>query len=62
MIRPLIPFFLLIAAPSAWTQSTWFVPDDFSTIQGAIDGSANGDTVIVRDGTWVETINFKEPV
>jgi hypothetical protein len=31
---------------------------DYSNIQSAIDGSGNGDTVIVRDGTYVENIDF----
>ena len=49
---------LALLPASAWGQSTWFVPDDFSTIQAGIDGAANGDTVIVRDGTYFELINF----
>ncbi len=38
--------------------ATIYVPDDHSTIQGAIDASANGDIVIVRPGTYVENIDF----
>jgi hypothetical protein len=34
------------------------VPADFSTIQGGINGSNNGDTVLVQPGTYVENINF----
>jgi len=35
-----------------------YVPDDFQTIQGAIDNSVNGDSVLVRSGIYVENINF----
>jgi parallel beta-helix repeat protein/predicted outer membrane repeat protein len=31
---------------------------DYTHIQSAIDGSVNGDSVIVRDGTYFEHINF----
>jgi len=33
------------------------VPDDFSTIQAALDGVVDGDTVIVRDGTYSGAAN-----
>jgi len=55
---PLILTLLALLPASALAQSTWYVPDDFATIQLGIDGSSNGDTVIVRDGTYVENINF----
>ena len=35
------------------------VPDDYPTIQEGIDVAANGDTVLVDDGAYVENINFK---
>ena len=34
------------------------VPDDFEAIQGAIDESENGDTILVQPGRYVENINF----
>lgn len=34
------------------------VPDDFTTIQGAIDAASGGDTIVVRAGTYFETIDF----
>jgi len=34
------------------------VPEDFETIQAAIDASEDGDTVLVQPGTYVENINF----
>ncbi len=39
-------------------QGTIYVPDDFSTIQAAIDASANGDEIIVKPGLYPENINF----
>jgi hypothetical protein len=47
---------LLVAAPSA--ALTVYVPDDFPTIQSAIGSSINGDTIIVRQGTYFENIDF----
>ena len=36
-----------------------YVPSEFSTIQGAIEASANGDSVLVSPGFYPETINFE---
>jgi hypothetical protein len=61
MKRLLLTLTVLLCLPAiGFAQTTWYVPDDFSTIQGAIShGSViNGDTVIVRAGTYVENIDF----
>ena len=34
------------------------IPDDYLTIQEGIDSSADGDTILVQPGTYVENINF----
>lgn len=39
-------------------SATVYVPDNYATIQEAIDASFNGDTVIVRPGSYVEKIDF----
>lgn len=35
-----------------------YVPDDFTTIQEAIDSSETGDTIVVKPGIYKENINF----
>lgn len=48
---------VLAALPSlAAAQSVLRVPDDFSTIQSAINAAVDGDTVLVGPGTYFETI------
>lgn len=42
--------------------ATLIVPDDFSTIQEAIDYAAIGDTVYVRNGTYYENITVTKPI
>ena len=38
-----------------------YVPDDYPTIQWAVDNATGGDTIIVRDGLYTENIDVKKP-
>ena len=44
---------LIICTASA---KTIYVPDDYSTIQQAVNAAKDGDTIIVRDGVYVENV------
>ena len=47
---------ILISIPVSGTIIN--VPADYSTIQGGINASVSGDTVLVANGTFTENINF----
>jgi len=60
-----IMLFLLLAStltlafkiqPVKAESGTIIVPDNYSTIQGAINAASPSDTIIVRDGTYTENI------
>ena len=42
---------------SALMPKTIYVPDDYAKIQYAVDNAGTGDTITVRDGTYIENIN-----
>jgi len=50
--------FGLLFSFAASHAAVYHVPDDFATIQGAINATVDGDTIIVRAGTYVENINI----
>ena len=51
-----LSFSPIVAAPAV-AATTIYVPDDYPTIQAAVDAAASGDTIIVRDGPYTENID-----
>jgi FlgD Ig-like domain/Chlamydia polymorphic membrane protein (Chlamydia_PMP) repeat len=49
---------LLLGVLGGLYAETFYVPEDYQTIQGAIDGVTDGDIVIVSPGTYEENLNF----
>lgn len=49
----------ILILPAVVMADTLIVPDDYLTIQLAIDASANGDVVSVKPGTYTENIDFQ---
>jgi enterochelin esterase family protein len=54
----LILTLILLISNNIFAQDTLHVPNQYSSIQSAINASANGDVVLVDDGTYYENINF----
>lgn len=43
---------------TAANAATYYVPDDFATIQGAINAVVDGDVVLVKPGIYLENLNI----
>ena len=51
--------FLLVVSATATAQIR-HVPDEYNTIQTAINDCNDGDTVIVSPGIYCENVNFQQ--
>ncbi len=56
----LMIFAFILSSSSAYAQSTIYVPDDYATIQAAVNAANESDTIIVRDGTYSENIDVNK--
>ena len=59
-MKKLLTFFVfLLCSILSFAQDTIKVPEDYTTIQAAIDASTNGDIILVAENTYYENITFK---
>ena len=58
-VRLLVQWVALLAWPSGGALADLLVvPDDFPTIQAALDAAAGGDSVMIRAGTYAEALTL----
>ncbi len=48
-------------APSEWSGTTRNVPEDYPTIQSAVDAAGPGDLVLIGPGTYKESVTVTTP-
>ena len=58
-ITILLNLVVLLVTAALAPAATRLVPDEYATIQPAIDAAVDGDVVIVAEGIYFENINFK---
>ena len=56
----LAAFGLLLVPLAGMAQTTRLVPEDYATIQGALDAAEAGDVVVVRPGVYGENLVWPE--
>jgi len=58
MMRIVITALALALIAAGLQAATLFVPDNYATIQTALDSAHTGDTIVVRPGVYLENIDF----
>ena len=53
---------IILLAFSLLNATIIHIPSDFSTIQGGIDASVEGDTVLIAQGTYYENLNLEKEI
>ena len=60
-VFPVFVSFLILTAFAGFSEAkTIYVPDNYEKIQWAVDNASAGDTIVVRDGVYVENIDINK--
>ncbi|GEM_PF-4002768 len=62
LLFSLVVLSMIIVTPKAKADSVIYVPDNYSTIQEAINAAEEGDTIIVREGVYHENLVIDKPL
>jgi parallel beta-helix repeat protein len=61
MVASLLAFCIIVTGIiEIGSAATIYVPDDYTKIQWAVDNASAGDTIVVRDGVYIENIDVKK--
>jgi len=52
----LLPVLLFVLSCGTASSNTLYVPDTYGTIQAAVDNATAGDTIIIKNGTYLENV------
>jgi parallel beta-helix repeat protein len=58
----ILAFALTLIATYTASAAVIYVPDNYGAIQSAINSAENGDTIIVRDGTYYENLLINKSI
>src|SRR3990172_7572533 len=50
-----VTFCILFVGISSFMASVIYVPDEYTSLQEAVNATIEGDTVLIADGTYVES-------
>ena len=54
--------FLFLVFAFKVEAATVIVPDSYSTIQQAVNAASDGDTIVIRDGVYIENIKINKSI
>ena len=55
-----LPLLFILGSMATAGAGTIYVPDEYSSIQEAVDAASPGDTVVIRDGIYTENVNINK--
>lgn len=61
-IRNILVLITLLMISQGVMSMDIYVPDNYSSIQAAVDNATNGDVLIIRDGEYIENINVDKSI
>ncbi len=61
-MKSILAAMLLLLLASVATAKVVYVPDNYPTIQQAVNAASDGDTIVIRDGVYIENIKINKSI